>query len=85
MIYKAQSYQFKSHININYFLSFPNIMKIFILFSVIFTCGFFENIVSNVDPLPYEAIFNFGDSTSDTGNAAIDHQSMDKNSPYILR
>nr|KYP49947.1 GDSL esterase/lipase At1g28590 family [Cajanus cajan] len=57
-------------------------MKIFILFSITFTCGFLRNVVSNANPLPYEAIFNFGDSISDTGNAASQHPAMPSNSPY---
>lgn len=56
-------------------------MNIFILFSITFACGFLK-IVSNANPLPYEAIFNFGDSTSDTGNAAFGREPMDKKSPY---
>lgn len=57
-------------------------MKIFILFIITFACGFFGSIVSNGNPLPYEAIFNFGDSTSDTGNAATDYPTMNKNGAY---
>ncbi|KAI5408441.1 hypothetical protein KIW84_054321 [Lathyrus oleraceus] len=57
-------------------------MNILYLFSITIACGIFGNIISNANPLPYEAIFNFGDSTSDTGNAAFDHPPMDKNSPY---
>jgi len=58
-------------------------MKIFIFFGITFACGFFGNFISNANPLPYEAIFNFGDSTSDTGNAAIDHlKDMEKLIPY---
>jgi hypothetical protein len=56
-------------------------MKICILFSITFAF-LFGNYVSNANPLPYKAIFNFGDSISDTGNAAFDHPSSDKNSPY---
>jgi len=48
-------------------------MNIFIFFGITFACGFFENFISNANPLPYEAIFNFGDSVSDTGNAAFDY------------
>jgi hypothetical protein len=48
-------------------------MKIFILFGITFACGLFGNFISNANPLPYEAIFNFGDSVSDTGNAAFDY------------
>ena len=57
-------------------------MKILILFSISIACSFFGNLVSNANPLSYVAIFNFGDSTSDTGNSAFDHPAMDKNSPY---
>ncbi|AES71072.2 GDSL esterase/lipase At5g45910 [Medicago truncatula] len=58
-------------------------MKISILFGITFACGFFGNFISNANPLPYEAIFNFGDSTSDTGNAAFDHLNvMEKLIPY---
>ncbi|RDX89145.1 GDSL esterase/lipase, partial [Mucuna pruriens] len=57
-------------------------MKMFILFSITFACGFIQNVVSNVNPLPYEAIFNFGDSISDTGNAATYHHALPSNSPY---
>ncbi|XP_061362052.1 GDSL esterase/lipase At5g45910-like [Gastrolobium bilobum] len=46
-------------------------MKIFILFSITLACGI---LVSNANSLPYEAIFNFGDSISDTGNAASLHK-----------
>lgn len=53
------------------FLAYINIMNIFILLSINFVYGFLGNIVSNAKPLPYEAIFNFGDSFSDTGNAGI--------------
>jgi len=48
-------------------------MKIFIFFSITFACGFFGNFISNTNPLPYEVIFNFGDSLSDTGNVAFDY------------
>ncbi|XP_058783858.1 GDSL esterase/lipase At5g45910-like [Vicia villosa] len=57
-------------------------MKILFVFSITIACGVFGNIISNANPLPYQAIFNFGDSTSDTGNSAFDHAQMDKNSPY---
>lgn len=57
-------------------------MKILILFSITFACGFLENIVSNAYPLPYKAIFNFGDSLSDTGNAAHYAPVPSSNSPY---
>ncbi|KAG4982369.1 hypothetical protein JHK87_027118 [Glycine soja] len=58
-------------------------MKIFIIFSITFACGVFGNVNSNVNPLPYEAIFNFGDSISDTGNAAAYHHvPKDGKSPY---
>jgi len=69
------------NINISSLLSFIYTMKIFILFSITFAFGFLK-IVSNAYPLPYEAIFNFGDSTSDTGNAAFGRTPMDKRSPY---
>jgi hypothetical protein len=59
-------------------------MKIIILFCITFTCGFLGNVVSNDNPLPYEAIFNFGDSISDTGNAMKSFGSMPSNSPYGL-
>lgn len=46
-------------------------------------CGFLGNVVSNANPLPYEAIYNFGDSISDTGNAEkVTKRSMPSNSPY---
>lgn len=54
-------------------------MKFLILFSLTFI---FRNVLSNVNPLPYEAIFNFGDSISDTGNEATLHPPMPSNSPY---
>jgi hypothetical protein len=57
-------------------------MKIFLLFGITFVCGFFENVFSNANPLSYEAIFNFGDSISDTGNAEASYPPLDKNSPY---
>nr|KYP31031.1 GDSL esterase/lipase At5g45910 family [Cajanus cajan] len=57
-------------------------MKIVIIFCITFTCGFLGNVISNANPLPYEAIFNFGDSISDTRNAATCYPSMDDNSPY---
>ncbi|XP_058783867.1 GDSL esterase/lipase At5g45910-like [Vicia villosa] len=57
-------------------------MKTVILFSITITCVCFRSFISNANPLPYEAIFNFGDSTSDTGNSAFDHPPMDKSSPY---
>jgi hypothetical protein len=57
-------------------------MNILYLFSITIVYGIFGNIVSNANHLPYKAIFNFGDSTSDIGNAAFDHPPMDKNSPY---
>ncbi|KAJ1440781.1 SGNH hydrolase superfamily [Sesbania bispinosa] len=56
-------------------------MKIFIFFSITLTCVFFGN-GSNANPLPYEAIFNFGDSISDTGNADKTHPPFPSNSPY---
>ncbi|KAJ1431717.1 SGNH hydrolase superfamily [Sesbania bispinosa] len=56
-------------------------MKIFIFFSITLTCVFFGN-VSNANPLPYEAIFNFADSISDTGNADKTHPPFPNNSPY---
>lgn len=45
-------------------------MKILVLLLIsFFTFGFLENVAaSNLSPHPYEAIFNFGDSLSDTGN-----------------
>lgn len=45
-------------------------MKIYILLVIItsFTFGFIEKVVSNPSSRPYTAIFNFGDSLSDTGN-----------------
>ncbi|RDX81783.1 GDSL esterase/lipase, partial [Mucuna pruriens] len=57
-------------------------MKIFTLFIITFACGFLGNVVSKANPLPYEAIFNFGDSISDTGNAATSNPVMPNNSPY---
>ena len=56
-------------------------MKIFIIFSVTFACGVFGNVICQSSP--YEAIFNFGDSISDTGNAAAYHHvPKDGKSPY---
>ena len=68
---------------------------IFIIFAITFTYGFLGNVVSisngneifvpeetYANSLPYEAIFNFGDSISDTGNAAFGGDSMPGNSPY---
>ncbi|XP_020207573.1 GDSL esterase/lipase At5g45910 [Cajanus cajan] len=57
-------------------------MKICILFSLTFAYGFLGNGFSNANPLPYDAIFNFGDSISDTGNAATYNPTMPSNSPY---
>jgi len=72
-------------------------VMIFIIFAITFTCGFFGNVVSisngneifvrdetYANSLPYEAIFNFGDSISDTGNAAaaFSDKHMPDNSPY---
>ncbi|XP_057450964.1 GDSL esterase/lipase At5g45910-like [Lotus japonicus] len=56
-------------------------MKIMNLFSITCTCFFLGSVVSNGNPLPYEAIFNFGDSISDTGNAASMGKLPD-DSPY---
>jgi len=39
-----------------------------ILILISFTFGFPENVISNPTPRPFDAIFNFGDSLSDTGN-----------------
>ena len=56
-------------------------MKIFIIFSVTFACGVFGNVICQSSP--YEAIFNFGDSISDTGNATAYHHILKNgNSPY---
>jgi len=59
-------------------------MNIFIVFGITFTYVFFFflNFVSNVNTLPYEAIFNFGDSISDTGNVAFDYPSNDTHIAY---
>ncbi|RDX83462.1 GDSL esterase/lipase [Mucuna pruriens] len=57
-------------------------MKIFILFIITFVGGFLGSVFSNANSLPYEAIFNFGDSISDTGNAATHYRTMPSNSPY---
>ncbi|KAJ1402139.1 SGNH hydrolase superfamily [Sesbania bispinosa] len=45
-------------------------MKVYILFIIItsFAFGFLEKVDSKASPHPFEAIFNFGDSLSDTGN-----------------
>lgn len=44
-------------------------MKLYIILILIsFTFGFLKEVVSNPTPRPFEAIFNFGDSLSDTGN-----------------
>ncbi|XP_020225454.1 GDSL esterase/lipase At5g45910 [Cajanus cajan] len=60
-------------------------MKMIIIFYITFACNFLGNVISHANPLSYEAIFNFGDSISDTGNAATYyHPSMDENSPYGL-
>ncbi|KAK7401173.1 hypothetical protein VNO78_12493 [Psophocarpus tetragonolobus] len=59
-----------------------SIMKIFIIFSITFMFGLLGNVISNANSLPYEAIFNFGDSISDTGNAASYNPSTNDNSPY---
>ncbi|KAK7246383.1 hypothetical protein RIF29_41251 [Crotalaria pallida] len=48
---------------------FRNTMKIYILLIITsFAFGFLDKVVSNPSPHPFEAIFNFGDSLSDTGN-----------------
>ncbi|RDX68049.1 GDSL esterase/lipase, partial [Mucuna pruriens] len=57
-------------------------MKIFILFIITFVSGFLENVVSNANSLPYEVIFNFGDSISDSGNVATHYPILLRNSPY---
>lgn len=57
-------------------------MNIFTLFFITFTCGFLQNVVSNANPLSYEAFFNFGDSISDTGNAAFVYGPMPNPIPY---
>lgn len=49
-------------------MAYNNTMNILILFWVTFVYSFLG--VSNSNHLPYEAIFNFGDSISDTGNQA---------------
>lgn len=44
-------------------------MKIYIFLAITsLTFGFHEKVVSSPSPGPYNAIFNFGDSLSDTGN-----------------
>jgi phospholipase/lecithinase/hemolysin len=63
-------------------MAYNNSMKFLILFSVIFAYSFAGNAVTNVNYLPYESIFNFGDSLSDTGNEATLHPPMSDNSPY---
>jgi phospholipase/lecithinase/hemolysin len=55
-------------------------MKFLILFGVTFAYSFVRNAASNVNSLPYESIFNFGDSISDTGNEASLHPPMSSNS-----
>ncbi|KAJ1398795.1 SGNH hydrolase superfamily [Sesbania bispinosa] len=57
-------------------------MKIFIFFCITLTYVFFGNVVSNASPLSYEAIFNFGDSISDTGNADKTHPPFPSNNPF---
>ncbi|KEH34273.1 GDSL-like lipase/acylhydrolase [Medicago truncatula] len=71
-------------------------VMIFIIFAITFTYCFLGNVVSisngneifvrdeiYANSLPYEAIFNFGDSISDTGNAAaFSNKTMPDNSPY---
>jgi len=56
-------------------------MKSLILFSFIFACSFLRNVVSENNNFPYQAIINFGDSLSDTGNAVF-HRPFPPNSPY---
>jgi len=53
-------------------------MNVFTIFFITFTCGFLQNVVSNA----YEAFFNFGDSISDTGNAACVYDPMPNPIPY---
>jgi len=60
-------------------MAYNNTMNILILFGVTFVYSFFG--VSNSNHLPYEAIFNFGDSISDTGNQASFYTPL-SNSPY---
>ncbi|KEH17248.1 putative sinapine esterase [Medicago truncatula] len=57
-------------------------MNVSTLFLITFTCGFLQNVVSNANPLSYEAFFNFGDSISDTGNAASIFLPMPNPIPY---
>ncbi|XP_058739052.1 GDSL esterase/lipase At5g45910-like [Vicia villosa] len=57
-------------------------MNIFILFSITLTCIFLQNVVLDANSISYEAFFNFGDSISDTGNAATTFPPMSSNSPY---
>ncbi|KAK7306565.1 hypothetical protein VNO77_44514 [Canavalia gladiata] len=45
-----------------------NSMKTYILLIISFTFCFLDKVVSDPSLHPYEAIFNFGDSLSDTGN-----------------
>jgi len=54
----------------------------FTIFFIAFTCGFLQNVISNANPLSYEALFNFGDSISDTGNAASVLHPMPNPRPY---
>jgi hypothetical protein len=63
-------------------MAYNNSMKFLILFSVTFAYSFVGNAASNVNSFPYESIFNFGDSISDTGNEASLHPPMSSNSPY---
>ncbi|RZB86184.1 Type IV inositol polyphosphate 5-phosphatase 7 [Glycine soja] len=57
-------------------------MKIFIIFSVTFACGVFGNVICQSSP--YEAIFNFGDFISDTGNATAYHHILKNAEAYGL-
>uniref|UniRef100_A0A0D9UAY7 Sinapine esterase n=2 Tax=Medicago truncatula TaxID=3880 RepID=A0A0D9UAY7_MEDTR len=56
------------NIDIDKLMAYNNTMNILILFWVTFVYSFFG--VSNSNHLPYDAIFNFGDSISYTGNQA---------------
>lgn len=57
---------------------------VIIFFSVTLTCGVIGFIISKANPhSPYEAIFNFGDSISDTGNAQfVSNLTLDSSNPY---
>jgi len=56
-------------------------MKSLILFSIVFVCSFLRNVVAYNNLFPYQAVINFGDSISDTGNS-VTNEPFAPNSPY---